>query len=382
MTPRSVDSPFARYSILSQHASGLQVGDALGWMMDLANQTEDAFVLARAAGMATDAGQHVDAELLIAKLERIDQCSAQIERLWLDYRTGRSTAVPVDEVVQEAFGRLDVIGDGPGQAASECGRLCLALGKLLDHSGYLEEARRWLLGASSLFRQAWEVQSLAASLGALAEVLYRGGTPLRALELLMVDEALLEPGSSDRDRLMVYRAHCLRELGEIESARNLYMEARAVARLRGMQDSPWAARGLAWCLIRESSDQMDPIDIREMMALSEACSAEAHCRAMGQLALSWLRRREGDHEDARRCLDAASQDLAKIGCQVEASLAHGGLTSLSELDWRGVACPVHIDACDSAIASEPLTSRIETVRRAAAALSSGTRAADLTAAFF
>jgi hypothetical protein len=351
-------------------------------MIQLADQTDDPFFVAAAAGLATDEAMYGDAERLISRLESLDPCRAGIEALWLEYRSGRHGARHVHGIVDEAFTRLRHDGGRPGPATAECGRLALVLGKLLSDQGRLGPARAWLLGAMTLFRRAGDWQSLAAANGALAEVMYLGGAPLAALELLMVDEALLEPGSFERDRLMVYRAHCLRELGELEAARNLYTEARVAARLRGAPDSPWAARGLTWCMIREAEGRVSRWVVNEMSALLEVCVSEPHCHAAALLALSWFHQSDHEPSVANACRQQAAELFGANEFHVEAALAKGENPRVQPVSWEHSACPIRVDACDEPFSSLPLTPRDESLQRAHRALADGRVAGDLTAALF
>lgn len=379
---RSIDSPYALYAGMRMICAAGARNCAARSMIQLADQTDDPFFVAAAAGLATDEAMYGDAERLISRLESLDPCRAGIEGLWLEYRSGRRGATPVEDIVDKAFGRLCHDGGRPVPATTECGRLALVLGKLLSDQGRFEPARTWLLGAIALFRRQGDWQSLAAANGALAEVMYLGGDPLAALELLMVDEALLEPGSCERDRLMVYRAHCLRELGEFEAARNLYSEARAAARLRGAPDSPWAARGLLWCMIRESEGRASRGDVNEMSALLEVCATEPHCHATGLLALSWFHQSDHEPSVANACRQQAAELFGANGFHVEAALAKGENPCVQPVPWERSACPIRGDACDEPFASLPLTPRDESLQRAHQALADGRGAGDLTAAIF
>jgi len=323
-----------------------------------------------------------EAERLISRLASLDPCRAGIESLWLEYRTGRPGSDPVEDIVDGAFGRLH---HGEGRlrpAVAECGRLALVLGKLLSDQGRLEPARAWLLGAMALFRREGDLQSLAAATGALAEVMYLGGAFLAALELFLIDEALLEPGSYERDRIMVYRAHCLRELGEHEAARNLYGEARATARLRGVSDSPWAARGLVWCSIHEAEGRVVAAVVDEISTLLKVCEMQPHCHAAALLALSWCHQKDHEEYSATACRHRAAALFSANGFHIEAALARGETPFSQPVPWESVACPAHADACDEPCSSLPLTPRSESLRRAAQALAGGTAAGEVTAAFF
>lgn len=379
--PRVVDSEVAQYiSARRDYASGDR-DRAIARLVQHASQSGDALVTAMAAAWAADAGMFEDAQRLVGALEALDPRRAHIERLWLEYRRGEAGTGPVEQTVESAFAQLDLDG-APGSCVGECGRLALVLGKLLCDHGYLGQARQWLIAAMSLFRREGDIQSLAAAYGSCAEVLYLGGAPLVALELLSVDDALLTPGSVERDRLMVYRAHCLRELGEIQAARNLYTEARAVARLRGRADSPWAARGLAWCLCIEAANGGSAIDAAEMRGLLAACSGEPYSHSMGALALAWVHQSRGESRQADQWRELASRQLIAGGHDVEAALAQGAELPICELPWAHVKCPIGADACDEPFLAEQLRPREESIRRAVDSLTSGTSIYGLTAAFF
>jgi len=379
---RLVDSPFAQFAAARMvYAAGLRE-QAWRSVAEVVRRTGDPFVTAVAASWAIDLGRESEAESLISQLEEKDWCSAGIERLWLDYRTGRSLTGAIEGIVNEAFGRMRVDGGAHTPSVAECSRLSLVLGKALSDLGYLDEARDWLLRCMALSRRLGDLDSVAAASGALAEVLYLGGQPLSAFELLSVDNSLLTPGSIERDRLMVYRAHCLRELGEIDAARNLYAEARATAQLRGMPDSPWAARGLVWCIARESegSEAADGVD--RVAQLIEVCSAEPHCHGMALLALSWLHQHNRDTSAATACLERAWRLLRDNRFVLEAGLASGATPELQNVPWLAVVPEIGIDVCDEPFCSSVLVPRLERLRQAAKALQNGRDADHLTAAFF
>lgn len=58
--------------------------------------------------------------------------------------------------------------------------------------------------------------------------------------------ALLPAGSGERSRLLIYRTHPYRQLGQIEVAGALYHQARQADELANAEPAR-ALRGLVWC---------------------------------------------------------------------------------------------------------------------------------------
>lgn len=310
-------------------------------------------ILGAAAAWALDAWRLDEARGLIERLEDVDPWRAGVERMWLAYRSGQSS--PEASVLELEAASLD-------RGWAERWRLCLAAGKQASDGGDLDAARSWCLAAAAAGRRAQDDDLLAASFGALAEVLYVGGSPLHAFDMLGVDLALLPRGSSEGDRLRVYRAHCLRQLGQWDAAEGLYTEVVWRADLAG-GDATWAIRGLCWLDslravagtrgIRRGADRIE--------ALESATPPNPHALAHSLVARSFTR--AGGDAEADQARAAAL--FADAGYTQEPALLRGLEPAVS-----AASSPAHHppDLCDRWILGLELRTRRETLALAARAL--------------
>jgi len=239
----------------------------------LANAGDSDAVLGLRAELLVDRGRSDIAERSVRQLQERDPWRAAVEFLWLKYKTG--TLNPTSEHLNTVIRGMD---DGAKRIRA---RAALALGKLGSDRGELEAARAWLLSGLRWSREAADHALEAAFAGSLAEVLFLGGRVLESLDLLGLDTALIRPGSRHRYRLMVYRAHCYRQLGELEAARSLYDEAARAQELRGGVDG-WALRGRLWTDALDAARRDLPFDGRPLGA-----DENPHCRGHTLLALAW-----------------------------------------------------------------------------------------------
>lgn len=313
-------------------------------------------------------GQFDLARAALGELRRLDPWRSGLELLWMAY-WGQAR---LDEVDVPAL--LAAEDDRP--PTDRC-RLALGLGKVSSDAGDLDLARAWLLVALRRAREALDQDLVAASCGAFGEVLYLGGRVLEALDLLTLDAALLPAGSTHVERLMTYRAHAYRQLGQVAAARSLYEEALQAARLRG-HGVAWPLRGVLWCAALEQSTGRSPAsagrEIEQLLADLRA-EGEPHSLGHGLLARAWL---------------AAGEERAALVREARASFARGGYGHetawcdrlLGEPgpalgpgpDWRPATGPMACDGWLSAFVLEDPSERRTTALTAfgAASLEAGT----------
>lgn len=179
-----------------------------------------------------------EADQTLKALAELDPQRAQVEGLWLDYYRG-----DLQRGMKQIHALADTIFSWFGHKRR---RAYLVVGKILCEAHHLAASRDWLLSGLDQARAAGDIDQLASFAGALAEVLYRGGAFIQALELIELDAALLPPGSQYIDRLRTYRGHCYRQLGQPEAARSLYEDARQSAALAG-RPAAYPLRGVLWC---------------------------------------------------------------------------------------------------------------------------------------
>lgn len=128
-----------------------------------------------------------------------------------------------------------------------------------------------------------------------------GNTLIRRVKLAELDSALLPAGSVHVERLMVYRAHCYRQLGQVSAALSLYEEAYQAARLRGFGQS-YPLRGALWCTVLEAvqSGTTAEFDSKVDGYLEQLWDFDdPYSLGLGLLAAAWLERRRGDESTAR-----------------------------------------------------------------------------------
>jgi len=168
------------------------------------------------------------------------------------------------------------------------------------------------------------------------------------LELIELDAALLAPGSLYYERLQVYRAHCYRQFGQLETARGLYHEAHQAAKLRGFGQS-YPVRALLWCAVLDlasganSGAQLAEIDayLGELRALGEA-----HSLGHGLLGAAWAKQCCGDTARAAQLLDEATEVFEHARFESEAAWCRGDelapssdkRLSFPDASWRASAC--------------------------------------------
>ncbi|GAB4200694.1 MAG: hypothetical protein OHK0013_12000 [Sandaracinaceae bacterium] len=328
----------------------------------------DAEQLGTVVGWLLDGGDVRRAEPLIARLRELDAWRASVEGLWVAYRRSEGARALAD-----AGTIVALVDESATREPGDRARMALALGKICSDSGGLDASRRWLIEAASHARRAVDDDALAAAFGALGEVLFLGGRVLEALDAIALDESLLPPGSAERDRLLVYRGHCYRELGDLDVARALYEQARAAARLRGAEDSPWALRGLAWCELCEPGPGRG--------ASAADSDGDGHPLGLTLLGRAWALAREGNVPGAEASRRRAAEVLARGGYPQEAAVALG---AVADLPLPSLAAPreVRADACDEHLLAPPLVPRRESLERAARALETGEDVRGLTGAFF
>lgn len=265
------------------------------------------------AGMLDEAEQHLE------RLSKVDPTRSGVEALWLSYYRGHLT----DGLEQlAAFGPHLPRLEGRTRV-----RAFFAAGKLLSDAGRLDEARGWLLEAIRHARQAATQDLLAPLFGALAEVFYLGGDIRTALELAELDSALLPTGSVHVERLMVYRAHCYRQLDQVSAARSLYEEAYQAARLRGFGEA-YPLRGAVWCSVLEAArSNTDAGFAREIEGNLQKLRGlgEPYSLCLALMAVSWLEGSRGDEKTsleyrrkAASCLQEAGFGAVAAWCRGEA----------------------------------------------------------------
>jgi tetratricopeptide (TPR) repeat protein len=343
-------------------------------LLSAAEHAGDDQPLGTVVGWLVDNWRLDEANQFLPRLRAADPWRARVEELWLAYRAGADPNSLPDPTALAAL-----VANAPDREPDEHARLALALGKVASDAGALEPARTWILRSARAARDAANDDALAAAYGALGEVLFLGRRVLEALDAFSLDESLLPRGGAERARLLVYRAHCYRELGELEVARALYGHARAVARLHGQPDNSWAVRGLAWCSVRAGAD---PSTIELPPPGSPIALPEAHPIGMTLLGRAWLHASTGRFDHARGDRDRAAELLEGSQHRLEASIARGHSPSNASLQLPAPPSPEELSACDLSFLAAQLCPLDERVARAARALDQGIDVAGLTGAFF
>lgn len=190
------------------------------------------------------------------------------------------------------------------------------LGKLFTDLHDLEHARDWLLAAVALARDEEDLTHIAAASGALAEVMFLGGHPLAALQMIRFDAALLSPGDLHRERLLVYEAHCLRQCGAVWQALQLYEEAWHAAELRGANPA-WAIRGALWCEVLLGQDELPSLQA------ALALEPHSHSGAMARMAIFWHDKCRNDGRHYSHLRAEAAAGFAREHFLLESAWARG-----------------------------------------------------------
>lgn len=266
----------------------------------------------------------------------------RVEALVIAYRRGKAT---LDDASALAASADSLEGHWRG-------RLELMIAKLLAEFGALNVARNWFGRALATGRAIYDTDLVAAASGAFAEVLYLAGEPKSALELFSVDAQLLAHGSRDRERLMVYRAHCFRQLGQTEVARGLYAEALQLSEIRS-ESNAFALRGLVWCSVVENDSLGAHRWANELAGVRDV-----HSRALAEIGLAALEGASGRRE----------QGLEYARCLLEGANYHREAAWCGGESYRGVSVPTllesplvepTLDICDLAHFEQPLRELVD-----------------------
>lgn len=304
--------------------------------------------------LSEDLASSYEAQELLRLNHIADSHEGRVAQLVISYRQGSATledAAVATEWVSHVSSRTSA-------------RLRLFIGKILAEHGALEHARRWIAGALHESRKAMETDLVAASTGALAEVLFLGGDAKSALELFSLDAQLLPVGSRDTERLIVYRAHCFRQLHQIEVARSLYTYAQQLSEIRG-ESNPFALRGLLWCAVLEGEkDEAQSIFSRVERA------NDAHSTAFGLLGVAAL---EQEAKERAARLNAAASLFESERYSREYLWCKGKSPEVKTIPLALSANPgPHvIDICDAPFLEHPLTPIELTYTRSAQAFTAG-----------
>lgn len=264
-------------------------------------------VLALRCEMLLERWRLEEAARAVAALEDVAPERALLERCWLDYYCGEmaSAARSAGELSGTAF------SDPVVQS-----RRSLAIGKVCSDAGWLNLARLWLVDALRASRDALDLQQTARSAGAIGEVLFLGGRPLEALDMIQLDSELLQPGSTHAERLMTYRAHVYRQTGSLLAAISLYEEATERARLRGYGEA-WPLRGRLWCLALEvaAGGSTEMVGAADKLLSRIRSIGEIHSLGHALMGMAWLRQDDELLREARAVLeqDAYTSEAAWIG---------------------------------------------------------------------
>lgn len=294
----------------------------------------------------------------VEELRRLDEWRAGLEETWRDYY--------YQEPMSVARAMAALLESRATRTPRERARAALLAGKLASDAEELALARSWLLEAVREARACMDRDLVAAAYGALAEVFYLAGYTLIALELIALDAALLPPGSSDAQRLMVYRSHAYRQLSEWAVARCLCEEA--LQALRAMQSelalneigtdrvpsraACYPLRSLVWTatleLARDSGSLAARRDVRVLGERIEA-AGEPHSTAHSLLSRAWLARTAQNNEDWSGLVARARSVFSSAGYKAEARWCDAVLGSLRPVETRleFPVRPLTSDICDA-----------------------------------